>query len=191
MQIDTAIIWAPLIVAGQISARLADAAVAFVSSLRLWKQQGFLTIHDPLITTLNPSPLWTLSAGVNWSKPEPRLPLCLPPTGRMRQHIYVALHFFHTFQHTEMLKMNTSQVSGWQGGFLLGIHEAMLRNVLYVPAECWRTDWRWGEGGGGSLHHSVRSKSHKNKLMQENQCDGTTWQQHLKWVIHTDTTSNY
>lgn len=46
-QIDTAIIWAPLIADGQISARLADPPVAFVSALRLWKYRGCLTIHGP------------------------------------------------------------------------------------------------------------------------------------------------
>lgn len=47
MQIDTAIIWASLIADSQISGRLADVVVAFVSFLRMWKHCGCLTMHAP------------------------------------------------------------------------------------------------------------------------------------------------
>lgn len=161
MQIDTAIIRASLIADSQISARLADAVVAFVSSLRLWKHCGCLTIHGPQITTWNSSLLWTLSAGVNWAKPEPAFPLCLPTgPGDSCRNTYLCYlcEIFFTCQHTEMfhVQMNTLPFGDRQGGNLLWIFEAMLRTVLFVPASCRRTGCMW-RGEGSPVHHSVRS----------------------------------
>lgn len=48
MQIDTTIIWASLIAAGQISACPTDAVIAFISCVRLRECHGCLTFHGPI-----------------------------------------------------------------------------------------------------------------------------------------------
>lgn len=68
-RVDRAIIRAPLIAAAQISVRLADAAVAFVSSFR-HKVLGLFNNSWALMATCDSSALWTLFVGVigwNWS----------------------------------------------------------------------------------------------------------------------------
>lgn len=49
----------------------------------------------------------------------------------------MGLFFLYTFQHGKIFHvwMNTLQVGDWQGGNVLGIYEAMFRNMLYVMVD--------------------------------------------------------
>lgn len=177
MQIDTAIIRASLIADSQISARLADAVVAFVSSLKLWKHCGCLTIHGPQITTWNSSLLWTLSAGVNWAKPEPALPLCLPTgPGDSCRNTYLCYLCYFFFTCVNILRLSMSR---W-----ILYHSVTGRAEICYEflKQCWRLYCMYqphvGEqiacGGGRAAlciiqwDQTERSESHKEEPIKEN-----------------------